>query len=269
MIKRIKEYFLKLKKTPEDEEDLREIISDSLNKKIINADEEKLIDSIFELEDTYIEEIMIPRIDMEICENNLTLNELIDIINKTGRSRIPIYHEKIDNIVGIVYGKDILKFIKKDLNIRAVEIARPPYFIPETKTVLSTLREFQKNKISIAIVIDEYGGVSGLITMEDIIEEIVGELQDELDKEELTIVKLSENTYMVNAKTDLDNFNQYFNTNFEYENVNTVGGLILTELEHIPKKHETINISNMEFKIDEISKNRIKRIIVKDLRSSK
>ena len=150
--------------------------------------------------------------------------------------------------------------------MKAVELMRPPYFIPETKSVLSTLRELQKKKISIAIVVDEYGGVSGMVTMEDIVEEIVGELHDELDKDETMLSKLSENSYLVNAKLDLDELNELINTDFTYENINSVGGLILTELEHIPHINEKLKINGIEFIITEMIKTRIHKVIIRDLR---
>ncbi len=254
------------RKSPENEETLRELISDSKEKKIITDDEEELIDSIFDLEDTLINEIMIPRVDIVTCAYDTSIEDIIDIITKTSKSRLPVYHKKLDNIIGIVNGNDILKFIAKNPKMKAVELMRPPYFIPETKSVLSTLRELQKKKISIAIVVDEYGGVSGMVTMEDIVEEIVGELHDELDKDETMLSKLSENSYLVNAKLDLDELNELINTDFTYENINSVGGLILTELEHIPHINEKLKINGIEFIITEMIKTRIHKVIIRDLR---
>ncbi len=254
------------KKTPDNEETLREMISSSKDRKIISDDEEELIDSIFDLEDTLIREIMIPRVDMVTCSYNTSIEEIVEIMINMSKSRIPVYHKKLDNIIGIINGNDILKFIQNNPDMKAVEIIRAPYFIPETKPVLSTLREFQKMKISIGIVIDEYGGVAGLITMEDIIEEIVGELQDELDKEESMFTELGEDTYIVNAKMDLDELNEILNTSFAYENINSVGGMILSELEHIPHKNEIVTINNIQFTITDIIKTRIHNILIRDLR---
>jgi len=265
----IKQILSKFRRSePENEKTLREIISDSSKKDIISSDEKELIDSIFDLEDTFVEEIMVPRVDMIACQHNTSLDDIIRLINTTSKSRLPVYHYHLDNIIGIVNGNDILKFSMSERPVKAVEIIRPPYFIPETKTVLSTLREFQKNKVSIAIVIDEYGGVAGLITMEDIVEEIVGELQDELDKEEPMLTKLSENTYLVNARMELDEFNEAMGTDFDYENINSVGGIVLSELEHIPTINETLTLENIEFKILEMVKTRIQKIIIKDLRGN-
>lgn len=256
------------KKAPENERTLREMISDSRNRKIISDDEEKLIDSIFDLEDTHISEIMVPRVDMVTCSHNTPIEQIIDIIISTSKSRLPVYHDTLDNIIGIVNGNDILKFIKSSPSMAAVEIMRAPYFIPETKPVLSTLREFQRKKVSIGIVIDEYGGVSGLITMEDIIEEIVGELQDELDNEEAMYTKLSDNSYLVNAAMDLDELNEILDTNFIYENVNSVGGMILSELEHIPHINENVTVDRIQFTITQMIKTRIQKVLIRDLRSS-
>lgn len=256
------------KKAPDNEKTLREMISDSKDRKIISDDEEELIDSIFDLEDTHISEIMIPRVDMVTCAFDTPLEDIIEIIINTSKSRLPVYHKKLDNIIGIVNGNDILKFVKHRPSMAAAELMRAPYFLPETKPVLSTLREFQRKKVSIGIVIDEYGGVAGLITMEDIIEEIVGELQDELDKEEALCTKLSDNSYLVNAAMDLDELNEILNTGFEYENVNSVGGMILSELEHIPHINESVTVDNIQFTISQMVKTRIRKVIIRDLRSS-
>lgn len=260
--------FFRKSETAPSEQYLKEMISDSKDQKIITADEEELLNSIFELEDTRISEIMVPRVDMKICKYDAELTDIIEMIKKTGKSRIPVYHNKFDNIIGIIYAKDVLKFYASD-SIRAVEILRKPYFVPETKSVLSALRDFQKYHVSIAVVIDEYGGVAGLITMEDIIEEIVGEVQDELDKEDLMVNRLSENTFLVNARMDLDDFNEKMNTHFEYEDVNSVAGLILTELQHIPRINEKLTLDGMEFQIVDILKNRIQKILVRDMRRAK
>lgn len=258
----------KKKEAQPSEQFLKEMISDSKARKIITADEEELLNSIFELEDTRINEIMVPRVDMKICRYDAELPEIIELIRKTRKSRIPVYHNKFDNILGIVYAKDVLKFYANS-SIKAVEILRKPYFVPETKSVLSALRDFQKRHVSIAVVIDEYGGVAGLLTMEDIMEEIVGEVQDELDKEEMMMTKLSENTYLVNARMDLDDFNEKMGTEFDYEEINSVAGLILTELQHIPRMNEKLVIDDMEFRIVDILKNRIHKVLVRDMRRDK
>lgn len=267
MIEKIKEIFKQfIKKDPASKEDfVKEIISET-DEKIISEDEKDLVESIFELEDTLISEVMIPRVDIHMIPYNAKIKEVIDLINKTGKSRLLVYHNKIDNVAGILYAKDILRYFDYDEEIYAIEIVRQPYFIPETKSVLSTLREFQENRISIAVVIDEYGGVSGLVTMEDVIEEIVGELQDELDKEEVDYKTISDKTYLVNAKMNLDDFNDIIEADFQSEDVNTIGGYVIAKLEHLPRRGELLKIGGFEMKIVDIHKHRINRLLIKDRR---
>jgi len=269
MIGRIKQFFRDiLKKDLNSKENfIKGIIEEE--KSIISEDEKDLVESIFELEETSISEIMIPRVDIHTVSYDTNIREVIDLINRTGKSRILVYQNKVDNIAGIIYAKDILRFFDYENDIRAIELVRAPYFIPETKSVLSSLREFQKNRISIAVVIDEYGGVAGLVTMEDIIEEIVGELQDELDKEEVDYKALSDDTYLVSAKMNLDDFNEEIRTSFENENINTIGGIVISKLEHLPRRGEFITIEGLEIKILEIHKHRINRLLVKDTRKEK
>ncbi|HAF08262.1 TPA: magnesium/cobalt efflux protein [candidate division WOR-3] len=253
------------KNTDTKEQFIKEMIEESEEKKIISDDEKDLVEGIFELEETLIGEIMVPRVDVKAVPFDESLNDIVELINRTGKSRIIVYQDNIDNIVGIIYSKDILKFFKTDKELYAVEIVRPPYFVPETKSALSTLREFQKNHISIAVVIDEYGGVAGIVTMEDIIEEIVGEIQDELEKEDLDYKKIDENTYLVSGMMNLDDFNENIGSNFVSEDVNSIGGFVVSKLEHLPKKGEVLKIGNYEIKILETHKHRINRLLVKDL----
>ncbi len=253
-------------KNPDTKEQfIKEMIEESEEKNIISDDEKDLVEGIFELEETLIGEIMVPRVDVKAVPFDESLNDVVDLINRTGKSRIVVYQDNIDNIVGIIYSKDILKFFKTDKELYAVEIVRPPYFVPETKSALSALREFQKNRISIAIVIDEYGGVAGIVTMEDIIEEIVGEIQDELEKEDIDYKKIDENTYLVSGMMNLDDFNENIGSNFVSEDVNSIGGFVVSKLEHLPKKGEVLKIDNYEIKILETHKHRINRLLVKDL----
>jgi len=265
MLSRIKDFFRSMKETEiSNKEDLiKEIITDSHERKIISDDEEELLSSVFELEETTIDEIMIPRVDVKMVSHDMPLKGIIETMNTTGKSRLPVFHGKSDNIAGFVYAKDILNFFEYGKEIKAIEIVRTPYFVPESKSVLSTLREFQRNRISIAIVIDEYGGVSGLVTMEDIIEEIVGELQDELDKDESDYKKLDESTYLVNGRMDLDDFNEMFGTNFENEDVNSIGGYITADLGYFPRRNEILKMEQIDVRVVDTLKHRINRILVK------
>lgn len=263
--KRFMDFFKKRKKplTVETEAELREIIARGEENGIITEDEEELITGIFEIGDTPVKEVMVPRIEMVSLKASDTLEDILDQFRKEGFSRLPCYYKTIDNIVGIVY-LDQLLFLwgtKKDL--RACDIMRFPHFIPESKRVLETLREFQRKHISIAIVVDEYGGVSGLVTMEDLIEEIVGELQDELDREETLIKEIKKDIYLVNARIELDDFNEIMDTNFEIKDVQTLGGLVINTLERIPQKNEVLMLDGISIQIIGVSKRRVYRVLVK------
>lgn len=265
IVKRFKEY-LKGRKKPisiETEAELREIIAKGEERGIITEDEEELITSIFEIGDTPIKEVMVPRIEMVATKVSATTNDILEIFKREGFSKLPCYQKNIDNVVGIVYLDQLLLFWGTREDLRACDIMRFPYFIPESKRVLDTLREFQRKRISIGIVVDEYGGVSGLITMEDLIEEIVGELQDELDMEETPIKEIKKGIYLVNARMELDDFNERLGTNFNIKDVQTVGGFVVNTLERIPQKGEILTLDNISIQVIGVSKRRVYRVLVK------
>lgn len=262
MFEKIKSFFRR-HRSLESEEDLQELIAEGEEKGLITETEEQMIKSIFELGDMSVSEVMVPRIDMVCASADQDLEEITDIMIEKGYSRIPIYDGSVDNIVGIVHTKDILNFKGSLKGLPAIDVVRLPHFIPESKQVMGTMRELQKNKLSISIVLDEYGGVCGLVTIEDLVEEIVGELQDEFDKEEAPYTVLRDGGYLVNARIELDTFNKLFDTNFQDADVNTLSGLILKKLERIPNKGELFKIDNFNMKIIEASKQRIYKVLVK------
>ncbi|MCK4234209.1 HlyC/CorC family transporter [candidate division WOR-3 bacterium] len=265
IVKRLKGFFKGKKKplTVETEEELREIIAQGEENGIITEDEEELITSIFEIGDTPVKEVMVPRIEMVTIKVSSTIEDILKEFRKEGFSKLPCYYKNIDNIVGIVYLDQLLLFWGKREDLRACDIMRFPYFIPESKRVHDTLREFQRKRISIAIVVDEYGGVSGLVTMEDLIEEIVGELQDELDREETLIKEIKKDSYLVNARMELDDFNEIVGTNFDIKDVQTVGGLVVHTMERIPQKGEILVLDSLSIQIIGVSKNRVYRVLVR------
>ncbi len=265
IVKKFKELLGRKKKplSVETEAELREVIARGEENGIITEDEEELITSIFEIGDTPVKEVMVPRIEMVAIKVSDTIEDILEEFRKEGFSKLPCYHKNIDNIVGIVYLDQLLLFWGTKEDLRACDIMRFPYFIPESKRVLDTLRVFQRKRISIAIVVDEYGGVSGLITMEDLIEEIVGELQDELDREETPIKEIKKGIYLVNARIELDDFNEIMETNFDIKDVQTLGGLVVHTLERIPQKGEIVILDNISIQIIGVSKRRVYRVLVK------
>jgi CBS domain containing-hemolysin-like protein len=249
----------------ETEAELREIIAKGEENGIITEDEEELITSIFEIGDTPVKDMMVPRIEMVAIKTQDTVKEILTTFRKEGFSRLPCYYKSIDNVVGILYLDQLLFLWGTKEDLRACDIMRFPHFIPESKRVLATLREFQRKRLSIAIVVDEYGSVSGLVTMEDLIEEIVGELQDELDRDETLIKEIKNGVYLVNARMELDDFNETMGTDFEIKDIQTLGGLVVNKLERIPQKGEILVLDSISIQIVGVSKRRVYRVLVKKL----
>ncbi len=245
------------------EEELKELIEKGEEEEIISEDEAELISSIFELGETPVEEVMVPRVDLVACEANTPMSEVIRLYLQRGYSRIPVYDEVIDNTVGIIYANELLKFWGCKDDLKAIEFIRLPHFVPESKKVLDTMRDFQSRNISIALVVDEYGGVSGAVTMEDLVEEIVGELRDEFDKEESPYKTLKDGSYVVSTRMDLDELNEVLGTDFELDDVHTFGGLIYQTQERVPQRGENFKIGPLDIQILEGTKQRTRRALVK------
>jgi putative hemolysin len=254
--------------TVETEAELRQIIAQGEENGIITEDEEELITSIFEIGDMPVKEVMVPRVEMIAIKTSDTVQDILGQFRKAGFSRLPCYYKTIDNIVGTVYLDQLLLLWGTTQHLRACDIMRFPHFIPESKCVLETLREFQRKRLSIAIVVDEYGSVSGLVTMEDLIEEIVGELQDELDRDETLMKEIKKGVYLVNARMELDAFNEVMGTAFEIKDIQTLGGLVINKLERIPQKGETLNLDSISIQVIGVSKRRVYRVLVKKLQKT-
>jgi len=245
------------------EEELKSLVDYGEEKGTLEEEEKEMIHSIFEFGETSVKEIMVPRIDMVCIRSDADLKELLDIIKKHLHSRIPVYKERIDNIIGIVYAKDLLPLInkRKQEPILLEKLARPAYFVPEQKMIDDLLREFQSEKIHMAIVVDEYGGTSGLVTLEDIIEEIVGEIQDEYDTELPQYRKISDNVFVVEGSMPLIEINEELNLNLPTEEgVETIGGFLFGIFGSVPKEKEIAKYNGCEFIIEKIIERRIKQV---------
>ena len=229
----------------------------------LQKDEKEMIHSIFEFGETTVKEVMIPRTDMVIVDTTTTLTKLMQLVKTKLHSRIPVYKEKIDNIIGILYVKDLLPYLnkRKQEPIDLEKLARSPYFVPEQKKIDELLREFQEEHIHMALVVDEYGGISGLITLEDIIEEIVGEIQDEYDKEMPLYRKINENTYIIDGKMSIEEVNEDIGIFLpEIDGVETISGFILHLLGSFPKEKEEVEYTSYKFIVEKINKNRILKV---------
>ena len=228
--------------------------------------ETKMLKGIVRFSDLVVSEIMKSRVDVVAIEKNTSVSNIVDIAKETGFSRIPVYENTIDNIKGILYIKDLLPLMNSDTT-EWNNLIRPAFFIPETKSVSDLLHEFQEDKIHVAIVVDEYGGTSGLVTLEDIIEEIVGEITDEYDKAETTYNQISDNTFLFNAKTSIIDFCKIMGLSDEtFDDMRgdseTLAGLILEVVGEIPAEKENVSISNFDFLIVKADNRRIEQVQV-------
>lgn len=241
------------------------IVEDSEDTEL-EEEELAMIHSIIEFGDIEVHEIMVPRPDMICIDETIELKDFIHLIKERGHSRIPLYRNDIDNILGIMHVKDLLPYtIRENTDIPNFKsLARPAHFVPVSKKLDELLKEFQREKHHMAIVVDEYGGTSGLITLEDLIEEIIGDIQDEHDKEQPLFNKIGENIYSVDPKIDLDELNESLEIDLPTEGqYDSLGGFILSLTSYVPKVGELVKFENYEFMIDKIDRHRIIRVKMK------
>ena len=248
------------------EEELRLLVTVGEEEGVLEEAETEMIHSIFEFADTPVREVMIPRIDIVALESNATVDQAVDQALEGGFSRIPVYEETIDNIIGVLYTKDMLKQLREGHNTQPVRgLVRPAYFVPETKKLDDLLREIRQKRVHMVIVIDEYGSVSGLVTIEDLVEEIVGDIQDEYDHEETLYEQINEHEYVFSAKISIDDFNDIMDTKLENEDYDTLGGFLYAQLDKIPIAGDAITFENYRFTVLTTRGRRIARVQVERL----
>lgn len=241
-----------------------------VEKGTIEEEEQELIHGIVSFKSVMAREVMTPRVDMTAVSVETSGEELLQIINESGHSRIPLYEENLDNILGIIYAKDMLNFVRKldvQPKVELRKIARKAMFVPETKLISELFQEFKLKRMHVGIVVDEYGGTAGLISLEDILEEIVGEIVDEYDKEVAEITKLDESSFIILGKTAIDEINELLGVNFSADNddYDTVGGFIFNHAGTIPEQGYSFEISGIKFSVKEIENNRIEKVFVEIL----
>ncbi len=231
----------------------------------LDTPRQDMIKGIFQLSDLNARDIMIPRVDIIAIESDIELKPLAKLVVEAGHSRLPVFEETIDNIVGILYVKDLLNLlIDKSKKFNLKKNLNTPYFVPETMRLDELLFEFQKRKLHLAIVVDEYGGVAGIVTLEDILEEIVGDIEDEFDSATLPeLEKTGPNNYEVDSRMTITDFNNELNQKLPTDDFDTIGGFILDLFGRIPEKDETASYKNITFRIKDINGTIINRIIVK------
>lgn len=236
----------------------------------LQKDERAMIHSIFEFGETMVKEIMIPRTDMITVSTSTDLSKLMELVKVKLHSRIPVYKERIDNIIGLLYLKDLLPYLSRlqGASVDLERLVRPAYFVPEQKKIDELLREFQKERMHMAIVVDEYGGVSGLVTMEDVIEEIVGEIQDEYDKESPLFKEIDADTYLVDGRMTIEEINEELDLNLPIaEGIETISGFILSILGSLPKEKESVEFNGYQFVVERVVRNRIMKVRIEKKQS--
>jgi magnesium and cobalt transporter len=226
----------------------------------VAEERESMIEGIGELSETTVREVMVPRIDVQFIHDGISLEELYGIITEQGYSRYPVYTDTIDNVIGVLYVKDIIKRdISQDFDVK--KMMRKPYFVPETKRLDELLREFKKRRVHIAVSIDEYGGVSGIVSMEDILEVIVGEIQDEFDEDETDdIIQMGEGIYLCDARTAIEDLNERLSLSLPEDDFETLGGFVFELFGRIPLSQEKTTYNDMDFVVQEIEGHKINRV---------
>lgn len=238
-----------LLREPEDREQLVTLLHSAFERNLLDSDALSMIEGVMQVSEMRARDIMVPRAQMDVIDISETPEKFIPFVIETAHSRFPVMEGSQDNVIGILLAKDLLRYNagEKDFNVR--EMLRPVVFIPESKRLNILLKDFRGNRNHIAMVVNEYGGVAGLITIEDVLEQIVGEIEDEydFDEDEDNIVKESVDRYRVKAITEIDNFNEALSTNFSNEDYDTIGGLVIKEFGRLPKHNEFVIIGNLKF----------------------
>ncbi len=236
---------------PQNQQQLRELLRSLQSAQLFGADELHMIEGVLQVSDMQVRDIMVPRGQMVVVDHEDSLPDIIAKITDCGHSRFPVIDDDKDDVVGILLAKDLLQLsLSHSENFEIKEYIRPASFIPESKRLNVLLKEFRLNRSHMAMIVDEYGGVSGLITIEDVLEQIVGKIDDEFDDdEEIDIQPHGANRYSVRALTPLTDFNQYFEADYQNEDVETIGGFLLGQIGHFPERGESIILEGLTFKV--------------------
>jgi len=247
LIERLSHFLLR---GPEDREQLFELLKSSYEKNLMDADSLSMIEGVLQVSEMQVRDIMIPRSQMDVIDISHSPEKFIPFVMETAHSRFPVIEDDKNDVIGILLAKDLLKYYAgDDFEIR--DMLRPAVFIPESKRLNVLLKEFRGSRNHIAIVVDEYGGVSGMVTIEDVLEQIVGEIEDEFDFDETedNIIQDKNGHHRVKASTEIEDFNEYFNVSFSNEEFSTIGGLIIQAFGHLPKRDEKITFQGFKITI--------------------
>lgn len=239
---------------PSNRSELIEVLRASVSRNLLDRDTLDMIEGAVQVSEMQVRDIMIPRAQMDAVDRNQKPEEYLPMVIETAHSRFPMIDGDKDKVIGILLAKDLLRFFSEketDRRIDIEDLLRPAVFIPESKRLNVLLREFRSSRNHMAIVVDEYGGVSGLVTIEDVLEQIVGDIEDEhdIDEDDVMILPRGNEHYVVKALIPIEEFNEHFSTSFSGDDIDTIGGLILNSLGHLPKRGERVVIGNLQFKV--------------------
>jgi CBS domain containing-hemolysin-like protein len=241
-------------------DDLLEIIRQAHTEGILGTYIYAINEQIYKIAEKPVREVMIPRVDMVVVRDDMTAKEVIGIFKKHGYSKIPVVRKRVDDVVGILHMKELLKHLNQIDTLKAKDLCIRPFFVPESKKVVDTLSELQHRRISIALVVDEHGSLSGLLTLEDLLEEIVGEIWDEFDTEEILVRKLKDGEVLFNTKIELEEANEELGKELVAEDVHTLGGYIIAQLDRVPQVGETFTLDGIRFEVTEATQQRLKKV---------
>lgn len=244
---------------PQDREQLIELLRDAEQRNLLDLDALAMIEGVMQVSELRVRDIMVPRSQMEVVERDAPLEQNVRVITESGHSRFPVIGESRDEVAGILLAKDLIPYLaNRDMNFDIREVLRPAVFIPESKRLNVLLKEFRASRNHMAIVVDEYGGVAGLITIEDVLEQIVGDIDDEHDTDEAAHIRAhGEGRYTLKALTAIEDFNEYFGTQLSDEEFDTVGGLVTNRFGHLPKAGEEVAFDGFCFKVLHADRRRV------------
>ncbi|KJV28856.1 cation transporter [Aquitalea magnusonii] len=259
-----------LLREPEDREELITLLHSAFERNLLDAEALAMIEGVLEVSDLTARDVMVPRSQMDVIRIDDPIERLLPDVLRTGHSRFPVIGDNKDDVLGILLAKDLLHYFHAPARFDLRATLRASVFVPESKPLDVLLREFRSNRNHMAIVVDEYGGVSGLVTIEDVIEQIVGDIEDEYDFEEddNNIVPVRDQRYRVNALTEVADFNEYFATSYDDDDVDTVGGLVISLFGHLPKRGETVESGSLRFTILRADSRRLQTLLVERLHSN-
>ncbi|MCI5839797.1 MAG: hemolysin family protein [Peptoniphilaceae bacterium] len=249
-------------------DDIKTLVGVSQEQGVLNDEEKEIINNVFDFGDNDAADIMTPRTDMESIQADITFEELEEFLLNSKHSRIPVYGENIDNIIGILHMKDLVNAILKSKKLDLRKLVRPTFFAYEYMPILDLFKIMKKDNISLAVIIDEYGGTSGVVSIEDIVEELVGEIDDEYDSKNDEIKQISKNEYIVDPSMNIDDVNDYFNINIEELKSDSIGGFVIDNLERLPKKNDKIIVDDIEFTIEDMKRYKIIKLKMKFLKKA-